>query len=741
MLRHRITPTVVSTQRRKQQKIEHAITPAWLDSRWTLAAILLLALSLRLLVWRGPLHQLANDEVEYVTVARDLLAGRGWVFYNHYPWLRAPLYNLFLAGSLWLGGGNLHRAALLNLALSVGNVWLIYQFSRPLFGRRQAQIAALLMAVLWTNVTFASLYMCETLFTFCFLAGMICLCRSADAKKAEHDQAFSRGEYWWPLLAGMFFGLATLTRSASLLFLPCVAVWLVLRTIRAQSSRFSLSACVPAVVFLVAAALTIAPWTVRNYVAYGRVIPVETGLAYNVWAFNEPREDLGVIGRTLSQISNPGERSDYAMAKGLERLREDPMIVIRKLWPNWVYLTRVKPIEDRFVLESYYLDVRLPQFAAALVLDDALYVVIVLAAMAGFVMASNTTNGMQIGSQWHAKTAQALATPKALCLLWLLYIIGTTLLTHGEGRYRHFVFPVLIPFAASALSEIAGQRSKGVKQKKLEVTPRLLGMLVALAFLIAFGFNYPYGWATRNTARAWDQALGDLAWLAGNKTAAVQFYQHASEARGSAHAYLQLGDMNRRAGDLRAAEAAYRESAERERLWVAPIASLGDLLRLEGKMDAAHAAYTTDDIDETSLLNWAWRHVVPPPRSDLDVGNGLDFGYVSGVYPAEQQQGASARWTNGHALVRLQSFERPSVLRLRLAAPHPGEQDATAEVCVASRCQRLDLARTWRTYTVVLPPNPTGMPIEIRSPTFNGGERKLGVLIHSMRIQPVELVP
>src|SRR4051794_24099582 len=46
--------------------------------------LLLLALGLRLLLWSQPLHQLANDEVEYVTVARDLLAGRGWQFYDHY---------------------------------------------------------------------------------------------------------------------------------------------------------------------------------------------------------------------------------------------------------------------------------------------------------------------------------------------------------------------------------------------------------------------------------------------------------------------------------------------------------------------------------------------------------------------------------------------------------------------------------------------------------------------------------
>src|SRR6476619_2020792 len=143
-----------------------------LTVRYSLLLILLLSLALRLLLWSQPLHQLANDEVEYVTVARDLLAGRGWQFYQHYHWLRAPLYPLFLAGSLWLAGGDpstgeaLHRAALPNIAISVATVYLSYRLALVLVGRRAAPLAALLTAILWTLATFASLYMCETLFTF-----------------------------------------------------------------------------------------------------------------------------------------------------------------------------------------------------------------------------------------------------------------------------------------------------------------------------------------------------------------------------------------------------------------------------------------------------------------------------------------------------------------------------------------------------------------------------------------------
>ncbi|MFN8569029.1 MAG: hypothetical protein U0Z44_16275 [Kouleothrix sp.] len=101
----------------------------------------MLALGLRLLPWSAPLHQPANDEIEYIAVARDLLAGRGWQFYEHYHRLRAPLYLLFLAGSLWLAGGDLARprrctAALPNILPSVANVYLGYRLGARAGGAR-----------------------------------------------------------------------------------------------------------------------------------------------------------------------------------------------------------------------------------------------------------------------------------------------------------------------------------------------------------------------------------------------------------------------------------------------------------------------------------------------------------------------------------------------------------------------------------------------------------------------------
>lgn len=184
----------------KVHEISHIIKrsmPA--PSFYVLPLILLLALGLRLLLWSAPPHQPANDEVEYIAVARDLLAGRGWQFYERYHWLRAPLYPLFLAGSLWLAGGDpaggeaLYRAALPNIALSVLNVWLIARLARALLGRRAEGVAALISTLLWTFATFAGLYMAETLFTTLFTAGLLCLA-PADTRPETGDRRPQTGD-------------------------------------------------------------------------------------------------------------------------------------------------------------------------------------------------------------------------------------------------------------------------------------------------------------------------------------------------------------------------------------------------------------------------------------------------------------------------------------------------------------------------------------------------------------------
>jgi tetratricopeptide (TPR) repeat protein len=706
---------------------------------YALLLVLLLALGLRLALWSQPLHQPANDEVEYVTVAYDLLAGRGWEFYTSYHWLRAPLYPLWLAGSLWLARGNLYLAALPNLLLSVANVYLIYRLTREVLlafqpppptaqraGYSAPLLAALGAALLFTFNTFASLYMSETLFTFCFTAALVALIhwkRQSAERRTQKRRLL--------VLAGVLMGMTILTRSLPLLFMPVVLLWMLLTpggttageaqpvTVRQHiAGLFRRNALLNALIFGVAVALPIAPWTLRNCLAYEQCVLVETGLSYNLWAFNEPHEDQATIFRTLEQIPDPTVRAAEATERGLERLREDPAILLRKLWPNWVHLWRVKIIQDRFLLADYSSDPPPLVFLGSLLLDDLLYVVILVAGVVGI--------------------CRALAQRHLVALLlalWIAYVIAITLLTHGESRYRHFVFPVLLPFAALQMTHFRTQFA-GTKQP-LAFIPRLLAPLLVGLLLYTFVISYPWQWAVEGAARSSHRLVGNIALSRGDLDAAAAAYERALAADSTPDGWIALGDVRRQQGDLAGTEAAYRRAWRNELDHIAASARVGDLLREQGRDDAAREAFIGRYVDEQDVVDWSWTYLDPVPTARIDVGEGLDFGYVGGVYPAEFLQDTRARWTSGHARFRLAlpaattSIEQPVLLRMRLAAPRPDDAPVTVQVCVADACQPVTLDATWQHITLRLPPATTSRRVvELHSPTFAAPDgRELGVLV------------
>jgi tetratricopeptide (TPR) repeat protein len=706
--------------------------PSTRRRRWLLLVILLIGCALRLWLWlRSPPHQPANDEVEYLQVARDLLAGRGWRFYEQYHWLRAPLYPLWLAGSLWLTqslpGAELRWAALPNIALSCATIYLYYLLGRavgarvssaetsdpadPARGERVGLITATSAALLLTFSTFASLWMSETLFTTLFICTLLLLLRCA-------AQPPGARKLWLAAAAGALLGLTTLTRSQPLTAIPLVALWLLIdnKEQTAQNSRRVTRMTLVCSLFLVlGSVLVIAPWTLSNYRAYGGFIPVETGLSFNLWAFNEPRESLDTIYRTLEEIPNPVARSDYATAKGLARLREDPTILLRKLWPNWNDLLRVKPIEDRFLQANYYEDVPFTIFTLALALDDGLYSVLAVLGLCGLLLAPLDRRKLLLGG-------------------WLLYVVAVILLTHGEPRYRHFIFPVLLPYAAWLLVALA--RPLWRRHHLLALTASLL-LLTALLWRPLVQL-YPRAWAERNLRRGWAIVRAELS---ADPAAAIGWRQRAVEIDpGSPDALLGLGTLYQRLGRDDEAIATFERAFALEPSYVATNIRLGDAYRRAGRAADARLAFKGHYTDALSMLDWAWSHLDTPPPAAIDVGDGLDFGFVHGVYADELQisEGVSrhVRWTQRQAELKLAGSAAPGLVRLTLAAPWPDDRSVPAAICINGACQSLLLDARWRTIVVSVAPADE-YRVRISAPTFQPRQfepqspdaRQLGVMI------------
>jgi hypothetical protein len=231
----------------------------------------------------------------------------------------------------------------------------------------------------------------------------------------------------------------------------------------------------------------------------------------------------------------------------------------------------------------------------------------------------------------------------------------------------------------------------------------------------------------------------------GDRREALRAYERASVVHETPDGWLRRGDAARALGVLPSALRAYREATDLAPGYVPASARLGDLLRELGDEPGAREAFKGHYVEPQVVADWAWNNLRPIPRGELDIGDGLDFGYVGGVYPAERIENTTARWTDGHAIIRLGIVTRDDpedelaafgLVQLRLAAPHPGRSDVPAEVCAADSCWNLRITPAWRTYT--LPVHLAGdesLEVEIDSQTFGApGSRRLGVLIDAARI-------
>lgn len=280
--------------------------------RLTVLAILLLALGVR--VWevqRTSPYRPINDGQSYLTLASQV-AHHGDYFDNHAPRSGAggsigpttyfpPGYPYFLAavdlvtGNTSGGGQAVHAARLATAALGAVSVGLIGLVALEAFGLGVSLIAMLIAALYPPLIALSGTPYSENLLIPLELAAVWAGLRAGRAANP------------FPLLAlaGVFAGLATLThQNGVVILLPLIicAVQTARRftasrpppvASRGSARRSAAMVLAGPVVLLACAALTIAPWTVRNAIVLHRFIPVS--------------DEMGI---TLAGTYNPSSAAD-----------------------------------------------------------------------------------------------------------------------------------------------------------------------------------------------------------------------------------------------------------------------------------------------------------------------------------------------------------------------------------------------------------------------------------------------
>lgn len=214
--------------------------------------VLAIGTAVRLVLWLWgagqPIH--IEDERDYHALAVNLVRHGEYGFApGELTSLRPPLYPLFVAGIYALFGvENLAAVRFIQGMLSLLTVVVVYALGCSVSNRRVANWLAALCCFYPSLLIFNNFILSEVLFT-CLLCTFCLLVVTA----IKHTSLAALG------VAGIALGLAALTRSVVWLFPPVLGLFLLWAWKEGLGRRPATVA-----VFVLAFALTIAPWAVRN---------------------------------------------------------------------------------------------------------------------------------------------------------------------------------------------------------------------------------------------------------------------------------------------------------------------------------------------------------------------------------------------------------------------------------------------------------------------------------------------
>jgi len=357
----------------------------------------------------------SSDAACYHQIAESLAEGRGFQLAGEATARRPPLYPLWIA--FFLKTSSFPVGVQMGDALLGGlSCVLLYGITKELFGHREGLLSAGILAVDYMSIRQIVSVLSETLFVFFLLFCFYCLMRSCQTGK--NARLF---------FAGIFAGLALLTREVLILYFPFVALWLLLVGPSGKSRLLK------AALFLLGLAVAVCPWVIRNSFLFHRPVMITTTAGHSFYIANNPLATGGTTGgdwewqrdsflpyRPDMQLMKPG--TDQALLlEGVQFIRESPL--------NFLRLMKKKIINT---WRPYQTDS--PELSRWMA--GVLYVLVMLLGGVGVVFSAK---------QWRR------LLPIYLLILYI-FLLHAVLI--AEIRYRYPVMPFFMMFAAVALDRL-----------------------------------------------------------------------------------------------------------------------------------------------------------------------------------------------------------------------------------------------------------------------------------------------
>lgn len=306
--------------------------------RRLLTYIILLAVILRLLTAVAFGDQVVElpgtaDQTSYHNLALRLLAGHGFTFgEDWWPVTQADeptahwsfLYTYYLAGVYAVFGAHPLAARLIQaLIVGVLHPLLVYQLGKRTFHSSVGLLGAGLTAVYIYFIYYAGTLMTEPFYITAILASLYMA-----LKLLEHaEQGAGRPLYATGLAFGFVLAATVLFRQIFLLLIPFIFLWLLW--------MIGFKKVGPLILAGLVLVVSLAPFTIYNYVRFNRFVLLNTNAGYAFFWGNHPRygtqfipilpseEYLRMIPRELIQLDE-AQLDQELLKRALGFIADDP---------------------------------------------------------------------------------------------------------------------------------------------------------------------------------------------------------------------------------------------------------------------------------------------------------------------------------------------------------------------------------------------------------------------------------
>jgi 4-amino-4-deoxy-L-arabinose transferase-like glycosyltransferase len=328
-------------------------------------------------------------------------------FYN-----RPPGYPVFLASIYVLFGESILAVRIVESVMGAFLAVVIALLGRRIGGEVVGAISGILWTIYPLGVFIAGLVYPTTLLTTLLACGLLCFLPHSDEKLSPKRIFFG----------GIIWGLAALTSPVVIATIGAIIIWMIYycRTNRVLSIS----------VLFLGSALTVVPWTIRDFYVYDRLVVVEPRVVEHLPVMRVPGED--VKNRSIHNlVKQPGAFAEHFQREFVNFWKLE-LHRITMDWPS--YREALHKRDSRIVRNTIFSS------------NGLTNIVSIVSTAPLFLFAIIGTGAMLFDQERR----------RHLALLWLTILSFAVVYSmfHAKTRYRIPIEPYIIILSAYGLMEM-----------------------------------------------------------------------------------------------------------------------------------------------------------------------------------------------------------------------------------------------------------------------------------------------